>query len=178
MAKIGLKMMCYRGKTTQGIIGKAIQADISITSNNVTLFAEDAIAESDKSFQSGSITIGIDDLSDVIQADMLGHTVDAVTGEIVANRADIAPYVGIGFYATKLVNNVKKFRAIFLNKVQFAEPNDTNTTRGENVTFNTPTLEGTIMTLDNGNWKSEQTFATEAEAITYLNTKAGITPEV
>ena len=35
MAKIGLKYPVYKGATTQGVIGKAIQADITITTNNV-----------------------------------------------------------------------------------------------------------------------------------------------
>lgn len=174
MAKIGLKYMVYKGVETQGVIGKAIQADISITSNNEKLHADDVVVESDRSFQNGTVTLGIDDLSDVIQTAFLGHTVDVEEGEIVSNSGDVAPYVGIGFYAVKKVNNIKKYRAVFLKKVQFAEPNDTNATKGETTTFNTPTLEGTIMTLENGDWKSEQTFATEAEAITYLNEKAGI----
>lgn len=177
MAKIGLKYPVYKGATTKGVIGKAIQADISITVNNVPLYADDAIAENDRSFQNGTITLGIDDLSDIIQADFLGHSIDESTNEITAKASDIPPYVGIGFYGTKRVNNANKFRAVWLPKVQFGEPNDTNATKGETVTFNTPVLEGTIMVDDTGVWKNEQTFDTEAEAKTYLDEKAGITPE-
>lgn len=177
MAQIGLKYPVYKGKTKKGVIGKAIQADISITVNNVSLYADDAVAETDRSFQSGTITLGIDDLSDEIQAEFLGHETDE-SGEIIAKGTDAPPYVGIGFYGTKRVNGVNKYRAIWLPKVQFAEPNDTNTTKGETVTFNTPTLVGTIMLDDTGTWKNEQTFDTEAEAKSYLNGKAGITPEV
>ena len=45
MAKIGLRYPVYKGATTQGVIAKAIQADIAITVNNVKLYADDAIAE-------------------------------------------------------------------------------------------------------------------------------------
>jgi phi13 family phage major tail protein len=172
MAKIGLKYPVYKAGSTAGVIGKAIQADISITTNDVKLHADDGIAESDKSFQEGTITLGIDDLSDAVQTAFLGHTVN--DGEITANCNDSSPYVSIGFYGVKQVNNVKKYRAIWLTKVQFAEPNDTNATKGENVVFNTPTLEGTIMLDDNGDWKKEKTFATEAEAIAYLQNKSGV----
>ena len=48
---------------------KAIQADISITVNNVSLFADDVVSESDRSFQNGSITLGVDDLKDELQAE-------------------------------------------------------------------------------------------------------------
>lgn len=173
MAKIGLKYPCYKGATTQGVIAKAIQADIAITVNDVKLYADDAIAESDKSFQSGTLTLGIDDLSDIIQTEFLGHTV-GTDDEIIAKGTDENPYVGVGFYGVKVVAGVRKFRAIWLPKVQFGEPADTNATKGDTVAFATPVLEGAIMLDDDGTWKYEQTFDTEAEAKTYLEGKAGI----
>lgn len=176
MAKIGLKYPVYKSAMKSGVIAKAIQADISITVNNVKLYADDAIAESDKSFQEGTITLGIDDLSAEIQAEFLGHEVNEATGEITAQGADTNPPVGIGFYGVKKVNGVTKYRAIWLPKVQFSEPADTNATKGETVEFNTPVLEGTIMLDDTGVWKKENTFNTEAEAIAYLQDKAGILP--
>jgi phi13 family phage major tail protein len=176
MAKIGLKYPVYKSATNQGVIAKAIQADIAITTNNVTLYADDAVDEVDKSFQTGTLTLGINDLSSTIQAEFLGHKVDEDTGEITANKDDESPFVGIGFYGVKKVNKVKKYRAIWLTKVQFSEPSDNHATKGESVAFATPVLEGTIMRDDNGDWKKENTFVTEAEARAYLEAKAGISP--
>lgn len=175
MAKIGVKYPVYKSANKSGVIGKAIQADISISTNEAKLYADDTVVESDRSFQSGTITFGIDDLSDEIQVEFLGHKKDEETGEITANGNDRNPYVGVGFYSVKKVNGVKKYRAVWLTRVQFAEPEDTNATKGENVEFSTPTLEGTIMLDDNGDWKKENTFDTEAQAIAYLEEKAGIT---
>ena len=177
MAKIGLKYPVWRSTTTSecGVIAKAIQADISITVNDVKLYADDAIAESDKSFQSGTLTLGVDDLSDAVQTAFLGHTV--YDGEITAKGIDPKPNVGIGFYGVKMVKGVKKYRAIWLPKVQFAEPSDTNATKGETLAFATPVLEGTIMLDENGDWKKEKTFATEALAIAYLQEKSGVKPQ-
>ena len=174
MAKIGLKYPVYEARLPPecGVIAKAIQADIAISVNDVKLYADDAIAESDKSFQSGTLTLGIDDLSDAVQTAFLGHTVD--DGEITAKGTDQNPYVGIGFYGVKVVGGVRKFRAIWLPKVQFAEPADTNATKGDTVAFATPALEGTIMLDDDGAWKYEQTFDAEAEAIAYLQAKSGV----
>lgn len=177
MAKIGLKYPVYKSKNKSGVIGKAIQADISISVNEAYLYADDGVAESDKSFQSGTITLGIDDLSDEIQVEFLGHTQDEETGEITAKGNDENPYVGIGFYGVKKVGGVRKYRAIWLPKVQFAEPEDTNATKGESVEFNTPSLEGTIMLDEDGNWKMENTFDSESEAKAYLEAKAGITTD-
>lgn len=173
MAKIGLRYPVYKGATTQGVIGKAIQADVTIETSEAKLYADDVIAESDKSFKSGKIILGIDDLSDSIQKDLLGHSID-VTGEITANKNDQSNYVGIGFYGTKQVSGVKKYRAVWFPMVQFAEPGDSNKTKGENMEFSTPTIEGTIMLDDNGDWKKEKTFELESDAIAYLNAKAGI----
>lgn len=172
MAKIGLRYPVYKTETTSGVIGMAIQADVSITTNDVKLYADDVVAESDKSFQSGTITLGIDDLSDTIQVAFLGHTVS--DGEITAKGSDSNPYVAIGFYGVKQVNNVKKYRAIWLPKVQFGEPSDTNKSKGENLEFATPVLEGTILLDDNGDWKKEKTFDTIAEAVAYLQAKSGV----
>ena len=177
MAKIGLKYPVWRSTTTSecGVIAKAIQADIAISVNDVKLYADDAIAESDKSFQSGTLTLGVDDLSDAVQTAFLGHTVNE--GEITASGTDQNPYVGIGFYGVKVVGGVRKFRAIWLPKVQFAEPADTNATKGDTVAFATPVLEGTIMLDENGDWKKEKTFNSEAEAIAYLQAKSGVKPQ-
>lgn len=172
MAKVGLKYLVYKTATAQGVIGKAVQADIVITSNDAKLYADDALAETDKSFKSGKITLGIDDLPDTTQSDLLGHQI--IDGEITAGASDTAPYAGIGFYAVKRVGGASKYRAVFLRKVQFAEPADTNETKGDTVVFSTPVMEGEIMLDDDGKWKDEKTFNTEAEAIAYLQAKSGV----
>jgi len=176
MAKIGLKNLVYKSSTSAGKIAAAIQANIAITQSSVKLYADDSIRESDKAFQSGTVTLGVDDLSDEIQAELLGKTIK--NGEVVSNIGDEAPFVGVGFYGKKRVGGANKWRAIWLKKVQFGEPSDENQTREEVITFGTPTIVGDILLDDNGDWKEEQTFVTEAEAITYLNAKAGIMPQV
>lgn len=179
MAKIGLKGLRAakydeNSKTYGEVesVGKAIKSDISINSNNVKLYAEDAVAESDQSFKDGKIALEVDDLTVKMNGLLLGHTVSE-EGELVANSSDIAPYVGMGFYCMTKKNNKIGYRAIFLVKVQFAEPNDNSETRGETVAFKTPSIEGTIMTDANGDWKKEESFETEQEAIAYLDSKFG-----
>lgn len=174
MAKIGLKYPVYKGAVNEGVIGKAITADISIEMSDAKLYADDALAESDRSFKSGTISLEVDELSDVILGEFLGHAI--ATDEMTAKSTDVAPYVGIGFYGVKMVAGVKKYRAIWFPKVQFSEPTDSNKTKGESLEFGTQTIEGTIMKDASDIWKNEKTLATEAEAVTYLKGKAGITP--
>lgn len=178
MAKIGLQYLAYKGAGTppsKGVLAKAIQADLSIQLNEAKLYADDSVAESDKSFRDGTLTLGVDDLNDTIQKELLGHTIDTETGEITANGNDNNPYVSVGFVSISKKNGAQKFRALWLPKVQFAEPSETNQTKGENTSFSTPTMTGTIMLDDSGNWKYENSFATLALAKAYLDDKAGIT---
>jgi phi13 family phage major tail protein len=177
MAKIGLQYLVYKGAgetPKSGRLAYAIQADLSIQFNEAKLPADDKIVESDKSFREGTITLGVDDLNDTIQTELLGHSIDTETGELTANGNDNNPYVGIGFICISKKDGAQKFRAIWVPKVQFAEPSETNQTKGENTSFSTPTMTGTIMALDNGDWKKENSFATLALAKAYLDEKAGI----
>ena len=182
MAKIGLKRPVYailtEGTTDTyangGTIGKAITANISMKKGDVKLWADDAVAESDSSVSGGTIALTVDELSPEVQKALLGHKIDETSKEMTANAKDIAPYVGFGFYGAKKVNNVRKYRAIWLLKVQFSEPNDENKTGEETKTFNTASIEGLIMTNRKEDWKVEKTFDTEAEAETWLLGKAAI----
>jgi phi13 family phage major tail protein len=177
MAKIGLKNFLYAqlteaadGTATYGTPkkpAKAVSCNVSITNNEASLYADDGLAESDTSFGSGTVTIGIDDEDDATMADLLGHTI--TDGEMVRNANDVAPYVGFGRIITKMVGGVYKYKVEFICKAKFGEPSQENNTRGESIEFGTSELEGTIAQLANGDWSKSQTFDTFAEAQTYLN---------
>ena len=66
------------------------------------------------------------------------------------------------------------FLAKWLKKTQFSEPNDETDTKGETVTFQTPTIEGTVFQMSDGSWKEQAEFTDEAKAVEWLNKKAGI----
>lgn len=183
MKKIGLKYPVYAlyadstgapVYTAGAVIAKAMSASISINKNNAILYADDDIDEIDQSFISGTETLGLNEFPLEVQSVLLGHKLDEDTGEMVANENDIAPYVGHGFYGKIKRNKEYKWRAIWFHKMQFGEPNDETETQGESVSFQTPEIGGMIMKDIKGDWKSENVLDTEEEAITWLNTKAGI----
>lgn len=181
MAYIGVNYFLYATENGEkGEIAKPITIDISINVNNQKLYAGNAVRESDNSFISGTITAGIDDLGMDVYAALLGHEIDqdGEVDELICNVDDEAPYVQIGYYASKKVNGAKLFRAIWHPKVKFSEPNDTVSTKGESLTFQTGTITGEIMADEDGNWKIETTVESEEEAIAWLNDKAGIEEEV
>lgn len=185
MAKIGLTNIWW-GKLTEAedgtpsydgpkTFGKAVSCKVSVTNNDATLYAEDALAESDKSFNSASVTLGVSDDDDTVFAPILGHTVNNVTdgksGEMVRNSNDVAPYIGLGRVITKMVNGALKYKAEFLYKVKFSEPSQEDQTKGEKVDFKTPEIEGTASQLANGDWSAAQTFETKDAAVSYVKDK-------
>ena len=85
MAQIGLTNLWY-GLLTEAedgtpsyagakSFGKAVSAKVDVSTNDATLYADDALAESDKSFQSAKVTLGVADDDMTIFAEILGHTV-------------------------------------------------------------------------------------------------------
>ena len=120
MAKIGLRHIVYKTATAQGVIAEAIQADIAINLNNERLYGDDVIVLQDNSFVDGTITLGTSDLTDAILADLLGHTY--TNGELTANIDSVTPFCGVGFFGVRMVDDVKKYRAIWLPKIMFGEP--------------------------------------------------------
>ena len=181
MAKIGLKNFLFGilteetdGSATYGVAqkpAKAISCKVDISNNDAKLYADDALAEADTTFQSGTVTLGIDDEDDATLATLLGH--EFTSGEIIRNATDVAPYVGLGRIVTKLVGGVYKYKVEFLRKVKFSEPSQDNSTRGESVEFGTSEIEGQVASLANGDWSASKTFNTFAEAETYLNSFFG-----
>ena len=176
MAKIGLNNFRYFELTESddgGAIygaakkpGKAVSCSVEVTASDAKLYADDAVAESDSGFSSGTVTMTLDENDIPTQAALLGHTVE--DGLMIRSTSDTAPYVGLGRIVTKMVGGVKKYEVEFLNKVQFSEPSQDNDTRGEDLEFGTPEIEGTVMTLDNGNWSWAKSFSSKQDALNYL----------
>ena len=179
MANIGLTNIWYSPLTEAADgtalyagakqLGKAVSCSTSITNNEAKLYGDDALAESDTSFASGTITLGVTDDDDTVFAELLGHTITE-DGEIIKAASDAPIYVGLGRIVTKMVNGSYKYKVEFLYKVKFSEPSKDESTKGESIEFATPSVEGIISTLDdvNNTWNKAKTFDTKSDALTYL----------
>lgn len=186
MAKIGLNNFRF-GLLTEASDGtptysgavkpaKAVSCNVEVSNNEAELYADDAVAESDTSFNNGTVTMGIDDEDQATMATLLGHTVTA-GGEMIRNADDVAPYVGLGRIIVKMVNNALKYKVEFLCKVKFSEPSQEDNTRGESVEFATSEIEGKVMKLANGDWSKTKTFTSQADALEYLEGLLGTESE-
>ena len=185
MANVGLSKPFYASYSVSGstvtygtpaALGKAVSASIELDSADPTvLYADNGPSESYSTFAGGTLNLTIDNLSLEAAGAILGITPTSSTtpaGSTMDFPADQnIPYVGFAVIAKKVVSGATKYLAIILPKVQFQMPNDTYETQGETITFNTPELSATIMRDDtaSGIWKKYGEFATEADAVTWIN---------
>lgn len=177
MAKIGLRNFYYSVATegTDGTLtyngatkpGKAVSFSFEPNVSSATLYADDAIAESDTSVNGGTCTMGIDRYDLATQAALLGHTYSAENG-LAANKDDVAPYVGLARIVTLMVDGSLKFRGVFFPKVKFQEPSSDNSTKGETTEFGTYEIQGTVVPAVSGEWRQEQMFDTQAAADAWI----------
>ena len=151
MATIGLDRLYYakiteneNGEETYDTpvpLAKAISAELSVELAEATLYADDGAAEVVKEFQSGTLTLGVADIGVAAAEVLTGATLDDNKVLISASEDGGAP-VAIGFRAKKANG---KYRYFWLYRVKFGIPATNLQTKGDSITFSTPTIEGTVM---------------------------------
>lgn len=169
MATIGLDKLYY-SKITEDASGeetyatptplaKAMTADLSIELVEATLYADDGAAEIVKEFKSGTLSLGVDDIGPTVASDLTGATIDK-NKVVISASEDGGDPVAIGFRAKK---SNGKYRYFWLYRVKFGIPATNLATKGDSITFSTPTIEGTILRrnkVDSSGkhpWKAEVT---------------------
>ena len=158
-ATTGIKKLVYAIMSdelleTYGTVKEApplISIKIAPKVDTASLYASNQIVETATSV--GDITIDIEtqDLPLEVQADFLGHVLDPITGTMVYNVNDIAPYLAVGYQRTK--GNGKN-RFVWLFKVKFQDIEEEGKTSEDKVAFQTPKLTGLAIANLNGDWKS------------------------
>ena len=181
MATIGLDKLYYakitedeNGNETYATpvqLAKAMNADLSVELAEATLYADDGAAEIVKEFKNGTLSLGVDDVGASVASDLTGATIDA-NGVVVSTSEDGGDPVAVGFRAKK---SNGKYKYYWLYRVKFGIPATNLATKGDSITFSTPTIEGTILRRNkvDGNgkhpWKAEVTegdSAVTADTIT------------
>lgn len=173
MATIGLDKLYYanieedeQGYETYGepqVLAKAMTADLTVELNEATLYADDGAAEVVKEFKAGTLSLGVDDIGAAVASDLTGTTIDT-NGVVISTSEDGGKPVAVGFRAKK---SNGKYRYFWLYRVKFGIPATNLATKGDSITFSTPTIEGTIMRRnrpdfqDKHPWKAEVTEGAE-----------------
>jgi len=151
MATIGLDRLYYakiteneNGEETYDMpvpLAKAITAELSVELAEATLYADDGAAEVVKEFQSGTLTLGVADIGVDAAEVLTGATLDD-NKVLISTSEDGGAPVAIGFRAKKANG---KYRYFWLYRVKFGIPATNLQTKGDSITFSTPTIEGTVM---------------------------------
>ena len=169
MATIGLDSLYYakitedtNGDETYGIpkvLAKAMTAELSVELIEAILYANDSASEVIKEFGSGSLSLGVDDIGSTVAQDLTGCKIDS-NNVVVSRSEDGGSPVAVGFRARK---SNGKYRYFWLYRVIFSVPATSLATKGDSITFSSPTIEGTVFRrnkVDGENkhpWKADVT---------------------
>ncbi|MGF7142380.1 phi13 family phage major tail protein [Anaerotaenia torta] len=169
MATIGLDRLYYskitedaNGEETYAVpsvLAKAITAELSVELVEAILYADDGAAEVVKDFNSGTLTLGVDDIGPTVAADLTGATTDD-NGVLISASENVGTPVAVGFRAQKANGT---YRYFWLYRIKFGLPATNLQTKADSITFSTPTIEGTVMRrnkldgLGKHPWKAEVT---------------------
>lgn len=172
MAEIGLSDFYYAectSDTASELIYKAPTKipglmSLNINPNTVesTLYADDGPAETSSSISKIDVEIQLKDLPLADQAILLGSTIE--NGVIRKKTGDVPPYIAIGF---KTLKSNGKYRYVWLKKGKFSESQNSHTTKGEQIQYNTPTVRASfVATVYDSEWlvKADEDATGFAEA--------------
>ena len=150
MATIGLDKLFYapitedeNGIETYGtpvMLAKAISAELSVELVEAVLYADDGVCEIVKEFKDGKLNLGVNDIGHAAAEELTGATVDE-NGVLVSTSEDNGNPVAIGFRAKKANG---KYRYFWLYRVMFGVPSTNLATKGDSITFQTPSIEGLV----------------------------------
>ena len=88
--------------------------------------------------------------------------------EYVQKTTDEPKFVGFSQIVTKRVKGKTKHKVEFLKKVKFKPYSTDKKTKKESIEFVTPSVEGTVYPLSNGEWESHATFDSKEDAMEYM----------
>lgn len=170
MATIGLDSLYYAAITEAANTGvetystpvklaKAMTAELSVEVNEATLYADDAAAEVVKEFKSGTLSLGVDDIGSAAASVLTGAQIDE-KGVIVSASENMPSPVAIGFRARK---STGKYKYFWLYRVIFGIPATNLATKGDGITFSTPTIEGVIYRRNKPDAFSKHPWKAEAD---------------
>lgn len=167
------------------VLGKAVSYSITLdTPQRNDLYGDNEIAESDnQTFTTGQIALNPTDFAPEVMAWMMGQTaasktVGSDTVTVYNYDDDMSPIqAGVGLIELHQVDNEDQYQAVILTRVQFQIPGDSATTKGETVSWQTPTINADIYRDETAKrcWRIDsEFFDTEAEAKAFLNSVFGI----
>lgn len=159
-------------------MGDAMSVELNLTAAEGRLYAESRLAEYKKLITGGTASVGVKYITDAAQKLLFGmsentRNVGTNTSQksLKATAKDIAKYVGMGFYAPDAIDGTDKYTAVFVYKVLFGAPGYVYVTKGDSITFQTPTTTGEFLADDSEdkNIMEIAILASESDAVAWIN---------
>lgn len=181
-------------------IGRMVKADKTYDKNDASLYADDGRVEYDAGITAVNLSLEVDGLGThksafeetpiKVEATLLGAEYQktnissgsspTVTETMELAGDDVAPYFGVGYYKTDVIDGKKHYFAYIIYKMAFAKPDDSESTKGDKTAFGTKTISGSGMSTDGSDTAPKRYFEkkvecpTEKDAINFLKTTFNI----
>lgn len=109
-----------------------------------TLFYDDGPGDTAATLGKIEVEFEKNALSIEEKAYLLGHAIDS-NGVLIYGASDVPPWVAIGFRALK-ANGTYKY--VWLLKGKFSDPEESNETKGDSISFQSDTIKGQFVKLN------------------------------
>lgn len=172
--------------TDPAIIAKLVRIRIELENGNDNdFYADNGIDETDNQFAGGKFSMNTNDLTNEASETILGvtseslETIEGITDEgvkeLIFDDDQVSPELGIGVVIKHKRRGETVWTGLIICRAMFQIPAEEAETQGKTISWQTPTLEGTIMRDDSEKhrWKRKATFTTESQAIAYVNARLG-----
>lgn len=150
MAQIGLANPFYakitydaQGNEIYGVpkrMAKLVSANLTVNVSNASDYADDGVDVTIREFLNGTLSFDINELSNEVRADLLNAEIDE-NGVLISCGEDSPTPVAV-LFQSKSSNGKSRF--VCLYSVTFGVPGESYQTKGEQINFQHPTIEGTI----------------------------------
>lgn len=185
--KMGMKVPKFAKITAEGAaalptydstkiitVGEAVSGALTINRANAELYSDDGLNVKADEFSSASLALETDGIEDDVAAAIYGAAV--ASGLVTYSAGDVAPHGGLVYYTPmKDRSGSVYYKCYFFPKVQAAMGSDNAQTKASSVTFQTANTTFTIFACNTGAWMQTEIVESEAEAVTWCETKLGKT---
>lgn len=135
-------------------VGDAMNVNLELRFAEARLYAEGRLAEYLREAIGGTASMGVKYILDEAQKLMFSvrSNTRTVNGKEIPSTKfganDTGSYIGLSFYADDMIDGVKKYTCALVTKARFSYPSIIRQTKGQDITFQTPTTTGEFLPDD------------------------------
>ncbi len=161
------------------LIGEMMTVTLNPEFNSASLYGDDRAVVTKSAFRQLAITLNTTRIPIKAASMMFGETIRENNKTNISNSSDRIHDGGLLFVIGDIDEDGNDIYVLYqVYKAQFPPPNESYTTQGESISFNTPSMTGTGVALKNGDWRRKDYFATKEEAFIELAKRAQLEVEL